>query len=238
MSAGRRYPHLSSSCSQRRQDPAGQGGRRGPVSLCSSVWLYRGAAVLLGPGLPPSRAGSEPSVDPRWCPSLEGACVPLLAISGGLTASGSPRPGSWQPPGAWLSQGQGPLRLHAPWSGLAQPEGIPIAGKKRTGRWQLPPGPRWPHSSRCAGAKNRSAAGPQRRRLGRGGPRSPTASGARPGLRAKPQVSQPCRRQPRAGPGATWGAGGFLTPLPGTGRAPSHKRTPRACSRGPAHALT
>jgi len=79
--------------------------------------------------------------------------------------------------------------------GLAQPEGLPIPGKKRTEKWQLPSGPRWPPSSssssrRRAGVRTgKRVAGPRRRRRGCGVLRRPAAPGAQPGLRARAQVS-------------------------------------------------
>lgn len=85
-----------------------------------------------------------------------------------------------------------PLALHtAVVSGLAQPEGLPIPGKKRTEKWQLPSGPRWSRSSsrRCTGARTeRREAGSRRRRQGRRGQRSPGGPGAYLGLRVKAQA--------------------------------------------------
>lgn len=97
-----------------------------------------------------------------------------------------------------------PLALHtAVVLGLAQPEGLPIPGKKRTEKWQLPSGPRWSRSSsrRCTGARTeRREAGSRRRRQGRRGQRSPGGPGAYLGLRVKAQVSQPFLQAALTGP--------------------------------------
>lgn len=136
----------------------------------------------------------------RWSPRLAGrwSCCPHSALAW------PGRPG-WHL-FRWLLAGW-PLRSRLPGVrplpspfhcvavvlGLAQPEGLPIPGKKRTEKWQPPSGPRWPPSSssrRRAGLRTgKRAAGPRRRKWGCGVPRRPAAPGAQPGLQARAQVS-------------------------------------------------
>lgn len=205
----------------------------GSEQLCPEAPVWQ-AHTQVGGG--PQMLSQNPG--PRCCPGshsprLAGRCVllppqrPLLAAGlapGSLLVSRLPR--GKAPPR--------PLALHTTVVlSLAQPEVLPIPGKKRTEKWRLPSGPQWLHSSssssrRHVGARTeKRVAGSRRRRQGHEGPRSPVAPGAHPGLKAKARVSRPYLQAVLPRPRSTWEVRErFLTSkVPGTGRAPPLRST-------------
>lgn len=193
----------------------------GSLQLCYEAPAWQAHAQAGGcPLMPMPDAAPE-----HWAQVLRSH---TLRLAGGLLCPVAPSPGQGgtsthraglRPgfPGIRPLPSPSPASAHCCCPGLPQPEDLPILGKKRTEKWQLPSEPQWLRSSssrrRTGTRTGRRAADSRRRRQGCGGPRNPGASGALSGLRVKAQVSWPCLQAALSRPGEH--LGGSLVTLEG-----------------------